>query len=827
MSGQASIPADAVSRLLNLPPYSRHTEESEELFMRALRDAVLSHALGNPRYAAYLERKNFSPESAFSIEDLPFLPAQLFKMSGPDLGVVPKNTRILYLHSSATGGVPSSIPLDRVTARRQAACMTGVMSDFLGKKRTPFLVLDIDPHANRTNYGARGAAVRGYLRFASKAAFFMEETGEGLSFLADKFKECAENLDPEIPVVLFGFTYVLYGNAVRPALDKSETFRLPQGSKILHIGGWKKLAGEKVSKKRFAEDIETVFGVPARNVIDVYGFTEQMGLNYPDCPCGCKHVPHMSRLIVRDPATMLPLEPGKPGVMEFVTPLPNSYAGAAILTDDLGEIVPGECPFGRHGSRFRALGRLPKAEARGCGDIMAEKMRSAGKSPGDSGRKASDLKIRAWGAKPETLDALAEHARDGAKWLAAQPFELVIGLIDSAAASWEKDPALSGWLHRGLSFLSRWCSRANLTALAAQALRGMPEALDRFAPEKARKTHFLRALPLGVVCHWLSGNAPFLSMLALVQSLAAKNANILKTAANNFDALETLLATFGGKKYVSPSGATIRGDDLLRAVSLVHFPHSRLDLGAALSGAADARIAWGGREAVDAICALPAKAGAPDLIFGPKTSFMVIAREALSDESKAKKLLRRAASDVSSFDQAACSSPHTIFVETGAFITPMEFAKRLGGALEMALTLIPPREEDEARAAAVQFARARGEFLGYCWHSQGPGWTVIYNESFELAAPVYSRTVTVCPVADIMQTAALVNPGIQTIGLAAGKERGIRFAEAAAPRGAMRFPEIGAMTAFDAPWDGMFIMDRLVRWASFGGAASVIARNRE
>ncbi|MDE5833609.1 MAG: hypothetical protein K2H64_11665, partial [Desulfovibrio sp.] len=355
------------------------------------------------------------------------------------------------------------------------------------------------------------------------------------------------------------------------------------------------------------------------------------------------------------------------------------------------------------------------------------------------------------------------------------------------------------------------------------SLRGLPEALDGFVPERDRKTHYMRALPAGLAVHWASGNVPFLSLLVLVQSLVAKNLNIIKTAGNNFDLLRGLLSKFEGREYASASGS-IKGSDLLKTLALVHYPHNNRVAAEVLSKVADVRVAWGGREAIDAICSLPSRASCVDIVFGPKLSFMVIARDALKDEASVRKALRRAATDVSSFDQAACSSPHTIFVEKGGFISPEEFARRLADAMQIALSRVPPFEESEAQKAAVETARATGAYMGQCWHSDGPGWTVIYDEESGLAKPVYSRVITVRPIGDIMEAAAFCSADIQTVGLAGEGERRVRFAEAAARNGAMRFPEIGSMTGFDNPWDGVYVMDRFVRWVSLGGAASAIAK---
>jgi hypothetical protein len=62
-----------------------------------------------------------------------------------------------------------------------------------------------------------------------------------------------------------------------------------------------------------------------------------------------------------------------------------------------------------------------------------------------------------------------------------------------------------------------------------------------------------------------------------------------------------------------------------------------------------------------------------------------------------------------------------------------------------------------------------------------------------------------------------VTADIQTIGLALDGPRRLPFAHAAAQRGADRFPEIGRMTHFETPWDGLFVLDRMVRWITLGG----------
>lgn len=66
-----------------------------------------------------------------------------------------------------------------------------------------------------------------------------------------------------------------------------------------------------------------------------------------------------------------------------------------------------------------------------------------------------------------------------------------------------------------------------------------------------------------------------------------------------------------------------------------------------MSGAAQVRIAWGGKEAVETVAKYPSMIDCETVVFGPKLSYAVIAREELSSEHAAKKLARRVSVDVS------------------------------------------------------------------------------------------------------------------------------------------------------------------------------------
>lgn len=135
-------------------------------------------------YRHFCERKNFNPhEPIHSVDELPPVAVSVFKELGFNLNSVPREELTLALQSSATSGIPSTVVIDKITAKRQGKAMVKVVSEFIGKERKPFLIMDIDPRsASRKLLGARFAAVTGYLKFASKVGYFLKADENGLSY---------------------------------------------------------------------------------------------------------------------------------------------------------------------------------------------------------------------------------------------------------------------------------------------------------------------------------------------------------------------------------------------------------------------------------------------------------------------------------------------------------------------------------------------------------------------------------------------------------------------------------------------------------------------
>jgi len=168
--------------------------------------------------------------------------------------------------------------------------------------------------------------------------------------------------------LIFGFTFMVWQYFVEALERMGSRLSMPDAI-LFHSGGWKKLEGLNVTQEEFRRRLLAVTGI--RNVINYYGMVEQVGSVYFENPLHFLHASIYSDVIVRDPNTFKPLPPGRAGLVQVVSSLPGSYPGHSLLTEDIGVVEGCDNPAtGMNGQYFRILGRLPKAELRGCSDTF-------------------------------------------------------------------------------------------------------------------------------------------------------------------------------------------------------------------------------------------------------------------------------------------------------------------------------------------------------------------------------------------------------------------------------------------------------------------------
>jgi Acyl-protein synthetase, LuxE len=361
---------ERIDRLLAGPPYRTPPEERSRALLDILKDELANACARHPGLHNYVHAWPCDFQCAGRIADLPYLPAAMLKAQPPLSLVDPGAITRTLTSSSTTGQQPSRIALDSPTARRMTRGVVAVAQDFIGSGRRPYLVVDVpDSIRGQQELGARGAAIQGLHPFATEVTYCLNQGPNGeLTLEQERLFEFVRTRSHSA-VLVYGFTYILWKYLVTPLLAQGITLDLPE-IHILHSGGWKRLQDEAVAKPAFNAAVAQVFGCAPDRVIDFYGLVEHVGIIYPDCPLGNKHVPAFGDVIIRDPLTLQPVAAGEQGIVQVCSVLPTSFPGHLLLTEDIASLVANDgCPCGRRGVAFRRIARVPMAELRGCGNI--------------------------------------------------------------------------------------------------------------------------------------------------------------------------------------------------------------------------------------------------------------------------------------------------------------------------------------------------------------------------------------------------------------------------------------------------------------------------
>ena len=357
-----------IEEILDYPPYSLAQEEKQAVLYERLVDLTERHRTKCPEYARMLDCIGYNTSAVDSVEDIPYLPVRLFK--DLTLKSISENEVVKTMTSSGTTGqAVSKIYLDKATSANQQKAMVKIVSDFIGLRRMPMIIIDCPSVVkNRAMFSARGAGILGFSLFGSKIMYALnDDMGLDIAALQDFL---AQHMGERI--FLFGFTFMVWQHfyrELRCLAEKEKRFDFSNAI-LIHGGGWKKLAGEAANREEFHRQLEAVCGL--KDIHDYYGMVEQTGCIYMECECGNLHASVYSDVIVRRPVDFSVCEVKEPGIIQAVSTIPESYPGHSLLTEDEGVILGVDnCPCGRKGKYFKVFGRLKSAEIRGCSDTYA------------------------------------------------------------------------------------------------------------------------------------------------------------------------------------------------------------------------------------------------------------------------------------------------------------------------------------------------------------------------------------------------------------------------------------------------------------------------
>lgn len=348
-------------------PYELNKEEKSELLTGELLHLTKHHMDNCEPYRNILNGMGFRPDAVQGIQDIPFIPVRMFKEL--ELLSIPKEQVFKTMTSSGTTGqAVSKIFVDKETAMMQQKVMIKILSDYMGKKRIPMLIVDTPAVTkNRKLFSARGAAIIG-LNVMSRGMTYV--LNEDMSLNVDVLDEFMDKNQGQ-KFLIFGFTFLVWQHFYEELRKLDRRYDMSEAW-LMTGGGWKKLEAEKISREEFKKRFREVCGL--QHFLDHYGMVEQTGCIYAECEYGHLHASIYSDVIPRRYEDFSPCEIGEKGILQVVSALPHSYPGHSLLTEDEG-IILGEddCPCGRKGKYIQILGRMKNAELRGCSDTYAAK----------------------------------------------------------------------------------------------------------------------------------------------------------------------------------------------------------------------------------------------------------------------------------------------------------------------------------------------------------------------------------------------------------------------------------------------------------------------
>jgi len=295
-------------------------------------------------------------ESLFSNEINPsniYLHASLFKTHR--MRSINEETNYNY-QSSGTSGNISQIKFNRIDAINQQKYLVETIKNFI-KINKSLLFIDLTTSYSEEQ-NARNAASRGFSLLSKKRIKLPPN-------LKDAFEFLKKNVYQYEQIIIFGFTFELY-LLIKGFIDCNyKKLDCPEII-FIHGGGWKKLENLKVDNSKLNLMLTEIF--TNFKTINYYGMIEQLGLVYPMCEYGYHHCPQGSDIIIRDRFGQR-CRKDEIGLIQSISPLPTSYPGHSILTDDLGSIYSNHiCKCGRDSKSFKILGRLETLISRGCSD---------------------------------------------------------------------------------------------------------------------------------------------------------------------------------------------------------------------------------------------------------------------------------------------------------------------------------------------------------------------------------------------------------------------------------------------------------------------------
>lgn len=328
---------NSIDTILTETPFVEN-EETKNNFLCAMREALRYQQTNSSFFKAYCEHKNFNLEDLVSFEDLkkiPFLITDIFKTYSVSTNV--DDTTLMTFTSSGTSGKKSHSLFNAISGNRTLYSTYHIYKSMglVSEIKTNYLMMTYNPKVEDEMATSNSDMLVSLFAPANKIFYALDLKNKEMTFLVDEAVEQLRSyVIQNIPIRILGFPHHTV-EMLKTYASKYGTCIFPENSYILTGGGWKgfeKLYGNGFNALGFIKDNTNL---PLTNLRDVYSFVEH-GVDYLDCEHHNKHVPNVSLVYVRNPKTLAILPDGEEGLLQFISPLCESYPNMSLLTTDFG-----------------------------------------------------------------------------------------------------------------------------------------------------------------------------------------------------------------------------------------------------------------------------------------------------------------------------------------------------------------------------------------------------------------------------------------------------------------------------------------------------------
>ena len=369
------------------------------------------------------------------------------------------------------------------------------------------------------------------------------------------------------------------------------------------------------------------------------------------------------------------------------------------------------------------------------------------------------------------------------------------------------------FINNSLGFIIPWISKKNSLKLLKLSFEDYRTLNDPLLFSNNKLSMFAR--PQGTALHWLAGNVPVISLISLFQGILTKNKNIIKVSKTYKVILPKIFEDLKKNLKLNNKLKKIL-ENILDSLLIIYVDHDDEKNLNYISKNSDIRIIWGGEEAVTKIAQLPKKISCKDIIFGPKVSMAYISKNKINTKKDIKNFSDLFVNDVFNFDQLGCNSPHNLFVEKGSRFELIEIANILSTSFKNKILKInsPTDPTNKYNILMKNFIHSLVKDNKII-NDKNFEWNIYINKNPKIEEPLYNRSIFINSINSYKDLADMMPDNTQSIGLYVNTNEKKHIVKKLSYKCGDRFPDIGTMSLYEAPWDGFLPMQNMIRWISY------------